>query len=192
MNEFLFKQTGCEKKIWIVAKMALLTQLSALRVSQYPHDSPETNKKTWEGPLTNQRSILGQLTNNKKLVLNDTTSLTLVIISSDLNNLNKLPEVKFARKSHFTPVPVRVQPAEWPVSEKVWELVVFVLAPWEDSNYISGVWSRYPNAHVSWGLGRNYPGPGPLCSPAMSILIIPIARIMRAVSSAVRFTQERY
>ena len=56
--------------------------------------------------MTNKKPVSGQLTNNKKLVLNDITSLPLVIISSDLNNLNKLPEVKFARKSNFYPLQV--------------------------------------------------------------------------------------
>ena len=73
--------------------------------------------------MTNKKPVSGQLTNNKKLVLNDITSLPLVIISSDLNNLNKLPEVKFARKSG---------------REKFEH--IFVLAP----QLLRGVWSRYP------------------------------------------------
>ena len=102
--------------------------------------------------MTNKKPVSGQLTNNKKLLWNDTTSLPLVIISSDLNNLNRLPEVKFARKS-FCPLQV---------VGKSLSLYLFWLR-----NYYAGTGMclvSLPDARVSWGPGYNYHGPGSLLS----------------------------
>lgn len=110
--------TGREK-IWIVAKLTLLAQLPVSGVSQsnITHSRPirRHNYKHW--PIRSKSSW----PNNKKLVVNNTTSLTLVIIISDLNSLNKLPEVKFVRKSHFC----RCQWSQWSVSGKVWGCICF-------------------------------------------------------------------